>query len=253
MSQGWLQNSSENLFRETRGKTTQLWKVEKERKGCSGKWPLCKPNSPHGIFLWYTPSDASHTSPRGGLAKQNNWKLSANVTGGNIPCWLSGKEPTCRRRSHRRHTFNPWIRKVPRRMKWQPNALFSPGKAQGQRSQAGYSPWGRRAGHGWACMHCTANEPGDDQTKQSHSDGERQRPYGIMYMWNLNIIQVNLCMKQLQTHIGNRLVVAKGYRGMREGKIERSGLAVQIIMHRMNKQSPTRQHRELYPIFWDKP
>ena len=84
------------------------------------------------------------------------------------------------------------------------------------------------------------DEPGDDQTKRSHSDGERHTPYGIMYMWNVNIIQVNLCMKQLQTHIGNRRVVAKGYRGMREGKIERSGLAVQIITHRMNKQSPTR-------------
>ena len=47
-------------------------------------------------------------------------------------------------------------------------------------------------------------------------------------------------MKQIQTHIGNRLVVAKGYRGMREAKIKRSGLAVQIIMHRMNKQSLTR-------------
>ena len=92
MSQGWLENFSENLFREIRGKTTELWKVEKERKGCSGKWPLCKPNSPHGIFLWYTPSDASHTSPRGDLAKQDNWKLLMSLVA-TFPGGLVVKNP----------------------------------------------------------------------------------------------------------------------------------------------------------------
>ena len=37
--------------------------------------------------------------------------------------------------------FNPWIRKVPWRRKWQPTPIFSPGQFHGQRSLAGYSPW----------------------------------------------------------------------------------------------------------------
>ena len=38
--------------------------------------------------------------------------------------------------------FNPWVRKVPWRRKWQPTPVFLPGKSPGQRHQAGYSPWG---------------------------------------------------------------------------------------------------------------
>ena len=42
----------------------------------------------------------------------------------------------------RRHGFDPWVRKIPRRRKWQPTLVFLPGKSHGQRSLAGYSPWG---------------------------------------------------------------------------------------------------------------
>ena len=38
--------------------------------------------------------------------------------------------------------FNPWVRKIPWRNKQQPTPVFLPGKSQGQRSLAGYSPWG---------------------------------------------------------------------------------------------------------------
>jgi len=38
--------------------------------------------------------------------------------------------------------FNPWARKIPWRKKWQPTAVFTPRKSHGQRSLAGYSPWG---------------------------------------------------------------------------------------------------------------
>ena len=38
--------------------------------------------------------------------------------------------------------FNPWIRKIPWRRKWQSILIFLPGKSRGQRSLAGYSPWG---------------------------------------------------------------------------------------------------------------
>ena len=35
-----------------------------------------------------------------------------------IPLWLNGKESTCRCSRHRRHGFNPWVRKNPWRRKW---------------------------------------------------------------------------------------------------------------------------------------
>ena len=34
--------------------------------------------------------------------------------------WLSHKEPACQCRRLRRCRFNPWVRKVPWRTKWQP-------------------------------------------------------------------------------------------------------------------------------------
>ena len=48
----------------------------------------------------------------------------------------------------RRLRCDPWVRKIPWRGKWQPTPIFLPGKSHGQRSLAGYSPWGcKRAGH----------------------------------------------------------------------------------------------------------
>ena len=54
---------------------------------------------------------------------------------GGLPWWLSVKEPTCQ---CRRFRFNPWVRKIPWRRKWQPIPVFLPGKSHGQRSLAGY-------------------------------------------------------------------------------------------------------------------
>ena len=51
--------------------------------------------------------------------------LSKYVYG--LPWWLSGK---CKR-----HGFNPWVRKIPWKRKWQPIPVFSPGKSHGKRSQ----------------------------------------------------------------------------------------------------------------------
>ena len=46
--------------------------------------------------------------------------------------------------------FSPWIGKIPWRRKWLPTPVFLPGESHGQRSLAGYSPWGCRVGHDWA-------------------------------------------------------------------------------------------------------
>ena len=39
----------------------------------------------------------------------------------------------------RRWGFEPWVRKIPWRRKWQPNPVFLPAKSHGQRSLTGYS------------------------------------------------------------------------------------------------------------------
>ena len=41
-----------------------------------------------------------------------------------------------------RPRFNPWVRKVLWRRKWQSTPVFLPGESHGQRSLVGYSPWG---------------------------------------------------------------------------------------------------------------
>ena len=48
----------------------------------------------------------------------------------------------------RRLGFDPSVGKIPWRREWHPTPVFLPGEAHGQRSLAGYSPWGcKRAGH----------------------------------------------------------------------------------------------------------
>ena len=42
----------------------------------------------------------------------------------------------------RRLGFNPWVRKIPWKRKWQPTTVSLPGKSQGWRSLSGCSPWG---------------------------------------------------------------------------------------------------------------
>jgi len=59
-----------------------------------------------------------------------------------FPCWLSGKESSCQ---CRRLKFNLWVKKIPWRRKWQSIPVFLPGKSHGQRSLAGYSPWGHKS------------------------------------------------------------------------------------------------------------
>ena len=39
--------------------------------------------------------------------------------------------------------FDPWVGKIPWRRTWQPTPVSLPGESHGQRSLAGYSPWGR--------------------------------------------------------------------------------------------------------------
>ena len=39
---------------------------------------------------------------------------------------------------------DPWVRKIPWRREWLPTPVFLPVEFDGQRSLAGYSPWGHK-------------------------------------------------------------------------------------------------------------
>ena len=67
-----------------------------------------------------------------------NCVASFHQTG--LPRRCNGKEPARQCRRHKRHGFDPWVRKIPWRRKWQP----TPGKVHGQRSLVGYGPWGHK-------------------------------------------------------------------------------------------------------------
>ena len=74
--------------------------------------------------------------------------------------WLSGKESTYQCRRHRRCGFDPWVRKIPWRRKWQPSIVAweipwteEPGWLQSMRSQKSWtrlSDWAYTHAHTWA-------------------------------------------------------------------------------------------------------
>ena len=45
-----------------------------------------------------------------------------------LPRWNSSKESPCQCRGRKRHGFDPWVRKIPWKRKWQPILIFLPGK-----------------------------------------------------------------------------------------------------------------------------
>ena len=52
----------------------------------------------------------------------------------------AGTEAARQCRRCKRHGFNPWVQKIPWRMKWQLTSVFLLGKVYGQRRLVGYSP-----------------------------------------------------------------------------------------------------------------
>ena len=66
--------------------------------------------------------------------------------------------------------FDPWVRKIPWRRKWQSTPGLSPGKSHGQRSLAGCSPWGRKESDTTERLHftpliCSLNSPSNSTWK----------------------------------------------------------------------------------------
>ena len=67
-----------------------------------------------------------------------------------LPWWLSNR--ICLQR--RRYGFDSYVGKIPWRRAWQSTPVFFPGKYHGQRSLAGYSPWGHKE---WNTTEATEN------------------------------------------------------------------------------------------------
>ena len=61
-----------------------------------------------------------------------------------FPGGTSDKESVGQCGRLKRCMVNPWVRKILWRRAWQPASLFLPGESHGQRSLAGYSPWGHK-------------------------------------------------------------------------------------------------------------
>ena len=57
-----------------------------------------------------------------------------------FPGGIVVKNPPVNAGRHKRHRFDPWVRKIPWRRAQQPTPVFLPGESHGQRGLAGYSP-----------------------------------------------------------------------------------------------------------------
>ena len=72
-------------------------------------------------------------------SKKKTWNLVCMRKG--FLGGANGKETACQ---SRRCGFSPWVGKIPCRREGQPTPVFLPGESHGQRSLAGYSPWGHK-------------------------------------------------------------------------------------------------------------
>ena len=61
-----------------------------------------------------------------------------------FPGGVTGKEPTCQFRRHKRQGIDPQARKILWRRAWQPTPVFLPGESHGQKSLVDYNPWGHK-------------------------------------------------------------------------------------------------------------
>ena len=88
------------------------------------------------------------------------------------------KETACQ---CRRRGFNPWIGKFPWRRKWQPTPVFLPKKFHGQRSLAGYSPWGRKESDTTEYTHTHTHT----RTQANEKSKSQTFTHGILATWML--------------------------------------------------------------------
>ena len=105
-------------------------------------WLVCK----RALFNWLKQKLALTNQTILNTRKIKQSKFQVHMNGKySILGFLGGasdKELACQCRRCKRRGFDPWVRKIPWRRKQQPTLVFLPRESHGQRSLAGYSPWG---------------------------------------------------------------------------------------------------------------
>ena len=76
---------------------------------------------------------------------ENRWidRFVLNVIK-DFPGSSAGEESTCQRRRRKKCGFDPCVRKMSWRREWLSTSVFLPGQSHGQKSLAGYIPWGHK-------------------------------------------------------------------------------------------------------------
>ena len=116
---------------------TWLHQASSQQAPSRGPALALQPPSPH----WDTGRHILCTSsiqPAHTLQKFLSHPISCWADQLQLPRWCTGKESVCQGGRCKRHGFNPWVRKIPWRSKWQPSPVFLSGESHGQRSLAGY-------------------------------------------------------------------------------------------------------------------
>ena len=70
--------------------------------------------------------------------KYSFW-CGCNINGASLVAQLVKNSPA--NAGNVRHGFDPWVRKIPQRRKWQPTPVLLPGKFHGRGRLVGHSPW----------------------------------------------------------------------------------------------------------------
>ena len=101
---------------------------------------LTQGSNPHLLCLVHWQAGSLPLAPPG-----NYWALKQST---GLPRWLNGKESAYSAREAGDVSLITGPGRFLWRRKWQSTPVFSPGKFHGQRSLAGYSPWGcKRVGY----------------------------------------------------------------------------------------------------------
>ena len=105
--------------------------------GLGGLWELVMDREAWRIVIHEVPKSQTQLSDWTELnwtdGSSSIWETSTLFSTMAIPIYsgdandTSGNEPPCQSRRHKRHGFDPWIRKIPWRRKCQPSLVFLPG------------------------------------------------------------------------------------------------------------------------------
>ena len=79
-----------------------------------------------------------------GLLFNNKKELTAVVRYNRLPRWLSGKEPTCQCRRHKKCGIDPWVQENALEEERATNSSVLPGNTPWIEEPGGYSPWGHK-------------------------------------------------------------------------------------------------------------